>query len=66
MRVWIDKKKVMKWVEKNGLMEWIDKNKLMEWIDSELKHETSQKTEFNKGYFHALHKIKRKFIEDIK
>lgn len=36
----------------------VDVEEQIKWIDSELSYEKEQTTEFNKGYFHALRKVK--------
>jgi hypothetical protein len=38
---------------------WINKQDMLIWLDNELSYEKEQKTTHNKGYFHAIKKIRR-------
>lgn len=56
---WLNEKYYEHIIDESNDKKFISKKELFDWIDSELKYQNSQNKEFNKGYFHALNKIKR-------
>ena len=59
---WVDENYSKFMLDETNYDEFISKDELFEWIDKELKYEKKQLNEFNKGYFHALKKLKSKVI----
>jgi len=59
---WFDEKYSEHIIDETNYKEFISKDELFEWINKELSFSNSQKKEFNKGYFHALEKLKSLII----
>ena len=55
---WCDKRYSEHMIDEVSYKEFISKDELFAWIDTELKYKDLQLTDFNKGYFHALNKLK--------